>query len=671
MKLNMNPLTWLLSGLAITLLSTANLLAATLIVTSTADNGPGTLRAALASAADGDTIDATGVSGTILLTSGELLVSKSVTILGPGPAILAVDGNAASRVFQFSLEPGTYAGTTSVLSGLTITNGEAIGANYYKSIGGGILNGRSTLMVSNCVIVGNSAGSTTYSPGGGGCGIFNNASGGTATLTVVGSTIRGNFPGPSAANGGGIFNEGAYGDAELIIRDSTLTGNGAGEGGGIYSHGGVAGLTMTGCLLSSNAAFGSGGGILSVCDSSGTSTVSVASCTIAGNASAAEGGGGIFTFAESGGTANLSVTDTTISNNSSQFGGGGIASRSVNSGIATLLISNSTLSRNSATYFGGGGIDNSVGEGSWSEADITQCTISGNSAGQGGGICNTEDGGGEAIMRVLSSTFNGNSATEGNEIYNGSLNGSLANLEIGATILDSGHPSANLTNSTGTVTSLGYNLSSDDGGGFLNQPTDITNTDPLLGPLQDNGGPTFTHALLPGSPAIDKGFNFSGSTNDQRGVGFVRTIDDPGLTNAPGGDGTDIGAFEVQAVAVIDSDGDGVPDAVDQCPDTPPGVVVDANGCSIDQLVPCEGPVSGGAWKSHGEYVRAVVKTATDFLKAKLITRKQWAQIVSGAAQSRCGWNRRCDHDGDRDWHREWNWDRDFNWGRGRDWGRD
>src|SRR5436190_2167770 len=66
----------------------------------------------------------------------------------------------------------------------------------------------------------------------------------------------------------------------------------------------------------------------------------------------------------------------------------------------------------------------------------------------------------------------------------------------------------------------------------------------MLGPFQDNGGPTFTHALLPGSPAIDKGKNFNGSTTDQRGL--PRTFDDPTVSNATGGDGTDIGAFEVQ-----------------------------------------------------------------------------------------------------------------------------
>src|SRR5262245_24260687 len=90
-----------LTGVAMTFLALAcaaatSLRAATITVMNTADSGAGSLRQALAGAADGDTIDAAGVSGTILLTSGELVVSNSVTILGPGPANLAVDGNAAS-----------------------------------------------------------------------------------------------------------------------------------------------------------------------------------------------------------------------------------------------------------------------------------------------------------------------------------------------------------------------------------------------------------------------------------------------------------------------------------------------------------------------------------------------------------------------------------------------
>jgi len=87
-------------SLALFLATSAGVHASTIVVTNTADSGPGSLRDALASSADGDTIDATGVAGTILLTTGHLVVSKSVTILGPGPATLSVDGNAASRVFS-------------------------------------------------------------------------------------------------------------------------------------------------------------------------------------------------------------------------------------------------------------------------------------------------------------------------------------------------------------------------------------------------------------------------------------------------------------------------------------------------------------------------------------------------------------------------------------------
>jgi hypothetical protein len=236
-----------------------------------------------------------------------------------------------------------------------------------------------------------------------------------------------------------------------------------------------------------------------------------------------------------------------------------------------------------------------------------------------------------------------------------------ATLEMGSTIVNG---FSNLRNSQGTVISQGYNLSSDAGGGVLTNVTDLMHTDPMLGPLQANGGPTWTHALLPGSPAIDRGFNFSGSLTDQRDEGFARTLDDLFVPNALGSDGTDIGAYEVQSVAPPpDNDGDGVLDDFDQCPGTPAGDIVNAQGCSIAQLVPCEGPVSGGTWMSHGQYVRAVLQTANTFLRADLITRREWKQSVTNAARSRCGWNRRVDDDRDRDWHRDWDCDRDPSWG--------
>jgi len=108
-----------LSALCLIALSTQ---AATITVINTNDSGAGSLRQALADAYNGDTIDF-GVTGTITLTTGELLVDKNVTIEGPGAASLAVNGNATSRVFQIG------SGKTVTISGLTITNGRVSGGS--------------------------------------------------------------------------------------------------------------------------------------------------------------------------------------------------------------------------------------------------------------------------------------------------------------------------------------------------------------------------------------------------------------------------------------------------------------------------------------------------------------------------------------------------------------
>ena len=318
--------------------------ATTITVTNTNDSGPGSLRQALADAHDGDTVEAAGISGVIRLTTGELLVDKSVTINGAGADVLAVDGHATSSVFQIG------SGKTVTISDLTIRNGEG-------NFGGGILNG------------------------------------GGATLTITDSTLSGNIGG----FGGGIFNTGT-----LAIVNCTVSGNAASEGAGIYNG---ATSIITNSTLSGNAAPGAGGGCVN---------------------------------------------------------------------LGTLQIANSTLSDNSS--------------------------------GLGGGVFN------------------------------------IGTLQIGNTILNTGDSGANISNSGGTVTSLGYNLSSDDGGGFLTGPGDQMNTDPMLGPLQDNGGPTFTHALLPASPAIDTGDpNFTPPPFfDQRGPGFDRVVNGR----------IDIGSFEVQTQTV-------------------------------------------------------------------------------------------------------------------------
>jgi hypothetical protein len=230
-------------------------------------------------------------------------------------------------------------------------------------------------------------------------------------------------------------------------------------------------------------------------------------------------------------SATLTVTNCTISGNS----GGGISNSAFNSD-ATLTVTNSTISGNSGSGISTGAAGSTGGV---STVSVSNSTISGNAAGDGGGIYNS---GGfahrVAELSVNNSTISGNSATgNGGGIYNDGGQG-VAGLELGSTILNAGRSGENIFNAGGTVTSVGYNLSSDDGGGFLTGDGDQIKTDPLLGPLQDNGGPTFTHALSPGSPAIDTGDpNFTPPPfYDQRGPGYPRVANGR----------IDKGSFEVQ-----------------------------------------------------------------------------------------------------------------------------
>jgi len=141
-------------------------------------------------------------------------------------------------------------------------------------------------------------------------------------------------------------------------------------------------------------------------------------------------------------------------------------------------------------------------------------------------------------VTITNSTLSGNSASQGGGIYNMVGFATSATVTIGDTILNAGALGENIYNANGTVISRGYNLSSDNGSGYLTGPGDQINTDPMLGALQDYGGPTFTHALLPSSPAIDTGDpNFPlPSSYDQRGPGFGRVVNRR----------IDIGSFEVQ-----------------------------------------------------------------------------------------------------------------------------
>src|SRR5580765_1539425 len=259
----------------------------------------------------------------------------------------------------------------------------------------------------------------------------------------------------------------------------------------------------------------------------------VINCTLSGNsANASNGaGGGIYNDA-SYGTATLWVSHCTLSGNSAVNGyGGGICNEGYN-GSATLTVLNSTVSRNSAAS--GGGISSEGFLVGTSTLDILNSTLSGNSATFGGGIYARSATSSSATVHVLSSTLSDNSAiasSGGGGIYNDGAIAQLANTVFNA---------SSIFRASGMIGSLGYNLCSDDGSGLLTATGDQINTDPMLGPLQDNGGPTFTHELLSGSPAIDAGDpNFTSPPDyDQRGSDYNRVAHGR----------VDIGAFEAQIV---------------------------------------------------------------------------------------------------------------------------
>jgi hypothetical protein len=273
----------------------------TLTVTNTLDSGTGSLRADLTAAHKGDTIvfnipksdpgyASTGV-WTITLTSGELDITKNLTITGPGAANLTISGNHASRVFELSSATKPQAS----LSGMTISNGVgafAPGSSQQNDGSGGAILNQGTLTISNSILSGNSAphGGAIHNDGTltvTGCILTDNSAGNygfggaienNVTLTVSASTLSYN----SAYYGGGIFN----GGTATVNSGTMLSHNSGTHGGGIFNMSGtVARLTIDGCTLSDNSAF-IGGGIF---DSSGP--VMVSACTLTGNSATVEGGG--------------------------------------------------------------------------------------------------------------------------------------------------------------------------------------------------------------------------------------------------------------------------------------------------------------------------------------------------------------------------------------------
>jgi hypothetical protein len=271
------------------------------------------------------------------------------------------------------------------------------------------------------------------------------------------------------------------------------------------------------------------------------STLTLSNCTVTGNT--ATNGGGIYNNAQ-GGSATLTVMASTVSSNGASGLGGGIFNDASHGGVATMQLSASTLAGSSVAHGGGGAIYND-GEGGYATLTVTNCTLAGNTSVNAGAIYNDGIGGGSAALTLIASTLSGNYDVDyvGNSIYNDG-GGGYAYVEIGDTILDYNSTYPNILNNSGTVQSDGYNLSGSNDTNSLIAATDQNSTAPLLGPLEDNGGPTQTMAPLPGSPAIDQGKS-SGLTTDQRWR--PRPHHNPAIISAIGGDGSDIGAVEIQS----------------------------------------------------------------------------------------------------------------------------
>jgi CSLREA domain-containing protein len=275
---------------------------------------------------------------------------------------------------------------------------------------------------------------------------------------------------------------------------------------------------------------GVGGGVL---NDHGTLTLS--RCSLIGNISD-NGGGAIFNNGSVGQPATTTVIECIFTDNSASFNGGAIYNDAFN-GRANLIVRGCTFKNNITG--GNGGAIYSTGAGGTATTQIENSTFDTSGANNGGAFFN-EGSGGLATATVQSCTFNNNNANFGGSAI-WSSGPAASTVTIGNNIFRVGTAGITLADSgNGCLVSQGFNIASDGANDdpqtpanetYLTGPGDRINTDPLLGPLQDNGGPTQTHALLQGSPAINAG-NSSLAT-DQRGVA------------RPQGSADDIGAFEL------------------------------------------------------------------------------------------------------------------------------
>ena len=369
------------------------------------------------------------------------------------------------------------------ISGVTLENGFSPG-----NLGGAIMNGGENMTVTDCILRNSTAGQ--------GGGIYNS---GPCNLTMTGCQITGNST-QDAIGGGGVYNDGFLTMTDCVVTDNVATepAPGTGHGGGIYNNS-TGEMEMTRCTVSGNQALGTD--------------------------AASARGGGVYNRGL------LEAVDSTIESNVAAQKGGGIYNSS------DLAMDGCTVDRNEADLTGGA-IYNAE------NLHMVNCTVSGNSALEsGGGVSHCDR------TWLTNCTITNNSASgigaNGGGIYSSNQDIQLKNCIV------SGNVSFDGPDCHGPATSYGCNIIGDDSGCTLTPaeagiPPDLIDTDPQLGPLQDNGGPTLTHAIGIGSPAVDAIAEGDCSTiegetltTDQRG--YIRPFNGDHVGTA----GCDIGAYEL------------------------------------------------------------------------------------------------------------------------------
>ena len=435
-----------------------------------------------------DTINfAAAFSGETFTLGGlELEITESLTIEATSLATdVTIDGDDLSRIFNITATTGDFH-----INGLTLTGGRTTGNNGFfpdTTYSGGAIRSLTdgNLTLDGSTISGNS---TTGERAFGG-GVF-----ATGNVTFAGSTVSGNRTAGVAAFGGGAI---AFG--ELALTSTTVSGNStAGDFarfGGIYSGGN---LTLMGSTVSGNSTageFATGGGLFSY------GNLTLMDSTVSGNSTEGYGAqvGGVLA------AGNITLIGSTISGNSTagvNASAGGIF------GISSVTLTNSTVSGNSTAG------SESHGGGIYARGEITLSlsTVTNNEASHatstGGGIWNDDD-----TILIDGSIVSGNTAGGGMNNINPGTGTFAVNFSLLGTEVTPGSGNANLFDDN-----------------------------PLLGPLANNGGATQTHALLAGSPAIDRGSPAVSTPLEQRGAPFIRIFNGR----------VDIGAYELQSVADLD-----------------------------------------------------------------------------------------------------------------------